>query len=280
MEVEKVKNIFYKNTVVKKNNKYTWCGIVDCNGRMLKNTLLNETKEFYDYMYEVSQGVSDMLIDRQMYLLGVHKTMQRFFKVVDPILHAEYIRPQKRERGRLNRENLYIFSTYDDAFYNNETFTKGILWMMTSLENLQNTLPYIDNIRILRVNHDFVKLFGSDSVEMYTFDDIITDTFTEYDNLVSEISVKNKQIAELKQSPKKISKTVEEISDNGMIFIRQNELAELPKKKVGNIYDYSFVFYRRSHMEPIQIESHKKHYFNTLDSEKTLKRDKISKILR
>lgn len=282
MRNKKIKTIFYKNTWVEKKNLYTWCGIVDKNGRMLKSHLLPETFEFLQHITEVTQAVSEVLIDAAMYDFGIHKKMNRFFKLVHPTLHASYFKKTKRDRGRYKGENIYLFQNYYDAFYNTETFFKGVLWIMTSLENFQNIYPYIDKVRVLRINHDFVEMFGENSCEAWNFNDIIDDVFVMNETLRSKISDDLKQLSKLKKT--KIE-TTKEIADNGMVFIKSNEAEKQKQKKdIPDIFDYCFECYRRNHTSddsPIEAVRKRQNQFKKAKpGEHTMAKKNLSRVLR
>lgn len=238
-----IKTIFYKNTSCPKKNRYNWVGIVDKNGRMLKNHFIKEADEFFEHIYETTISASDMLLDDAMFQLGVNNKMKRFFKVVSPRVWAEYLLPIKRERGRYKNSNVYIFQNFYDAFHNSETYIKGsVLWMICTLGVLRDWMPYIDGIRIMRVNHDFVEMFGEDNVYPESFDEIIGETFYSDGKVKSPVSEKRKARAELKSS--NIEKKVE-ILPNGMTLVRENDYKEAKTAVIPDIIDYCFVSYRR-----------------------------------
>lgn len=277
---KKIHTIFYKNTWVEKKNQYTWCGVVDKNGRMLKSQLLDEAVDFFIHLNEVTQAASDMLIDYPMYKLGVHKHMKRFFKLVSPELWTQYLLPIKRDRGRYKGENIYLFHDFYDAYYNTETFFKGVLWMLTSLENLMNNIPFIDKIRVLRVNHDFVELFGEENLESWCFDDIISDVFEKYDTIDSEESIRLNKIAAAKAKVK--IETSKEITNNGMILIKTNEEEKKRRRSdLPDIYDYQFVCYKRIVQDEPQIEQKKRNSFKkALPQDRTMNRNRLNIVLR
>lgn len=281
-KAKRIHTIFYKNTWVKKSNQYTWCGVVDKNGRMLKNQLLDEAVDFFTHLYEITQVASDMLIDYSMYKLGVHNHMKRFFKLVSPTLWESYLLPVHRDRGRYKAENIYLFHDFYDAYYNTETFFKGVLWMITSLENLMNNVPFIDKIRILRVNHDFVELFGEENLEVWSFDDIVSGVFEQYDTIESAESKKLKEIAAAKSKVK--IETTKEIADNGMILIKTNEEEKKKRKSdLPDIYDYGFVCYKRmAQDEPITEAARKRKntFKKASPEERTLNRSRLNLVLR
>lgn len=271
--------IFYKNTCVKKANTYTWCGIVDKNGRMLKNFLPEVISEFSIHISECTQAASDMIMDDTMYKFGVHKYFHKFFKLVSPSIYMDYLYPIHRERGRYKNEQLYLFGTWYDAFYNVETFFKGVLWMFTTLQHLKDYMPYIDRVRILRVNHDFAEIFGEEELEPLSLDDIINDHFSKLDELKSNESEQLKKIVEAK-SRKRIEKT-EEVWANGMKFIKTDEdEKKLRAKELPDLFDYHFeIFRKQSQLK--NIEPRKKSYIPyTPPEKKTMNRNRIKLVLR
>lgn len=238
-----IKTIFYKNTSCPKENQYNWVGIVDKNGRMLKDILIPQASEFFNHVYESSISASDVLLDEDMYNIGCNKKMKRFFKVVSPRLWEEYFKPVKRARGRYKKENIYVHQTFYDAFHNSETFYKNsILWMICSLEVLHDWMPYIDSCRIMRVNNDFVEMFGEEHLYQWSFDEIIEGKFAKLDSIKSETSEKIK--ARLARKNTTIQPR-EEILDNGMMLVHETEFIEAKKTEIPEIYDYCFVRYRR-----------------------------------
>lgn len=238
-----IKTIFYKNTSCPKLNQYNWVGIVDKNGRMLKNMLIPQATEFFNHVYENSISASDILLDDDMYMLGANTRMKRFFKVVSPRLWEEYFKPIKRARGRYKKENIYVHQTFYDAFHNSETFYKNsILWMICSLSVLQNWMPYIDMCRIMRVNNDFVEMFGEENLYPESFDEIIKGKFNEIGKVKSETSEKIKARIARKNT---VTAPREEILANGMKLVHAAEFQEAKKSEIPEIYDYCFVKYRR-----------------------------------
>lgn len=280
---EHLKTVFYKNTYTAKHNTYTWCGIVDKNGRMLETYLPSIMTEFSMHLDECTQAASDMLMDEDMYALGVNNYFHRFFKMVSPTLYMKELFPYQRERGRFNRENIYLYGNWFDAFYNIETFFKGVLWMFTTLRNLKNYYPFIDRCRIMRVNHDFQEIFGEDNLEFLNFDEIIKDKFQLFDTLESPESEQLKKISEAKRK-KKIAQQWE-TWDNGMRVLKTDEREQhLKNEDLPEIYDYHFEIYKRiSSPQDVEIEAIKKRKkFQTSrpGTGNAMSRSQINKILR
>lgn len=271
--------IFYKNTCVKKTNTYTWCGIVDKNGRMLKNFLPDVISEFSLHISECTQAASDMLMDDTFYKLGIYKYFHKFFKLVSPEMYMDYLYPIHRERGRYKNEQIYLFGSWYDAFYNVETFFKGVLWIFTTLQHLKDYLPYVDCVRVLRVNHDFVELFGEDELEPLSLDDIIKDKFNKLDEVKSNESEQLKKVVDAKL--KKRTSRTEELWDNGMIFIKTDEEEKkLRTKDVPEMYDYHFEIFRK-YSQTKSYEVKKRSVFPKASPDKrTLNRNRINLVLR
>lgn len=272
--------IFYKNTCVKKTNTYTWCGIVDKNGRMLKNFLPDVISEFSLHIKECTQVASDMIMDDTFYKFGIHKYFHKFFKLVSPKLYMEYLYPVQCERGRYRNEQMYLFGSWYDAFYNVETFFKGVLWMFTTLQHLKDYLPFIDRVRILRVNHDFVELFGEEELEPLSLDDIIKDRFNMIDELKSNESEQLMKIVEAKAKKKFIRH--EETWDNGMKIIKTDEEEKkLRSKDLPDMYDYHFEIYRKkSQLRVNDITKKKNSIPYTPPEKRTMNRNRINLVLR
>lgn len=271
--------IFYKNTFVKKQNTYTWCGIVDKNGRMLKNYMPDVLPDFINHITECTQAASDMIIDDTFYKFGIHKQFHKFFKLVSPSLYMEYLYPVHKERGRYKNESIYLYGTWFDAFYNIENFFKGVLWMFTTLNNLNNYLPYIDRVRVLRVNHDFVEMFGENELEPYSLDDIIQNKFNKLDEIKSPESEQLKKISENKRS-KRIERK-QEVWANGMkIFKIDEEQEKYKNMELPEIYDYHFEIYRKMGNGKTQIKKplNTIHYANA--EERTVNKKRINLVLR
>lgn len=263
--------IFYKQTYVKKHNTYTWCGIVDKNGRMLKFNLLNQLiDEFVLHITECTQSASDMFMDEHMFKLGINTHFHnKFFKLVSPSLCESYLLPYKKERGRYKNEHIYLFYTIYDAFYNVETFFNGVLWLFTSLQHLKDYIGFIDRCRILRVNHDFVKMFGEDKLEPLSFDEIISTKMIQYDNLKSSESEKLKNISINKRQRK-----TEEYWSNGIKIIKED--AEYKDMKIPDIYDYHYEIFKKK--SSLQTNTNK--VITPIKKERTVSRNKLNLILR
>lgn len=281
MKITNLNYIFYKNTFVKKHNTYTWCGIVDKNGRMLKTHFPELIEEFADHISECIQAASDMLMDEEMYQMKINKHFRKFFKLVSPKRYEEYLYPIHRERGRYMNESVYLFGNWYDAFYNVEFYFKGVLWLFTTLQHLKDYLPYIDRVRILRVNHDFVELFGKEAVEPLTLDEIISENFGKFDEIKSKQSEQLCKIANAKASKK--VQVVHEVWDNGMKILKTDEEEKkLKSKELPELYDYHFEIWKKEGKEIVREDSSRKrtNVPYTPPEKRTLNRDRISLVLR
>lgn len=281
MKTTNLNYIFYKNTFVKKHNTYTWCGIVDKNGRMLKTHFPELIEEFADHIAECIQAASDMLMDEEMYQLKINTHFRKFFKLVSPKRYEEYLYPIHRERGRYMNESVYLFGNWYDAFYNVEFYFKGVLWLFTTLQHLKDYLPYIDRVRILRVNHDFVELFGEDAIESLTLDEIISENFGKFDEIVSKQSQQLCKIANAK-SAKKIQ-VIHEVWDNGMKILKTDEEEKkLKSKELPELYNYHFEIWKKECKEIVREDSLRKrsNIPYTPPEKRTLNRDRIALVLR
>lgn len=246
----KIDTIFYKNSCIKKTNKYMWCGVVDRNGRMLKSHMLIETKEFLDHIYDIIQLNSTIAIDEAMYDFEINKTNNtQFYKTVSPTLFEKHIRNLKKDSGRLPLSNVYIFALWDYLFYSNEIFTRKSLCILSNLCTLQNIFPYIDSIRILRINHDFVELFGEENLEPYSLNEIYKNDFMFHDSLMVNSSVQKMNILK-NQQPVVKKQQEKEICDNGMIMVKKQPKPEPRKVMNDKIYDYRIEIYN-----PIVVNS-------------------------
>lgn len=243
--IERIKEIKYKETSTKKINKYTWVGIVDRDGRVLKNRLL-DIPDYWDWFKELEYDSSQYLIDVQERYKGVNLALRsNFFKYVDPEIGIKYMEETDKEHGRFDmstpeNKNLYVFITMADAMYTNELFSRGVLWMHTSLETLNNYIPTIDSIRILRLNHSFKELFPDEELEILNFDDVYKKAY----ELSSRIRTPNSE-KYLKQSETYIKeKVAPEFWDNGMKIIRKETDSERKQKnEIPEIWDYYFEEY-------------------------------------
>lgn len=244
-----LKRIHFKNTTQQKSNTYVWVGIVDKNGKMLKTIPHELESEFIDRLEEDSSVHSDVLIDSWAHSVGIHIKMKRFFKLVSFDLWNEYLRPQKRQYGRLTNQNLYVFSNFYNAFINNEIFfKKSVLWIMGSINTFIDWAPFIDQCKILRCNHDFVEMFGEDSVFPESFDKFIDNHYAHKNSIRPEVSkrymdsLSNRTLLGSKGRPEL------ETWDNGIKIIKVDEFKN--KKKSANailpqIYDFKYETYSK-----------------------------------
>lgn len=238
--MERSRVINYKESSIKKINTYTWCGIVDKDGNMLLNHLIS-IPEYWEWFNELDNGSSQYLLDSQECNKGINNVLKtKFFKFVDAEIGTQFLQDTGREHGRFNPSaNLYVYITMADALYTNELFSKGVLFLFTSLENLNDYLNVIDSIRILRINHSFKEIFPDEELELIKFDDIIRNDFIK--NHESRLDSSTKYLDLLKNN--KQPKHEDKFWDNGMKIVEKKQ----PKQKKSDvplIYDYVIQEYK------------------------------------
>lgn len=245
--MERIHTINYKETSTRKINQYTWTGIVDKDGYMLSDTNL-DIPCYWNWFSELPYDTSQYLIDSQERYKGVNTTLKsNFFKYVDPEVGIEYMNATGREHGKLSKANpetanLYVYITMEDAMYTNELFSNGILWMFTSLDNLNNYMPYIDSIRVMRLNHSFKELYPDANIELLKFDDIVGKHFELSSKTRPELSQKYIELSKKKFVTEKVKP---QYWDNGMKIISKQESKTEQRKKhdLPPIWDYQFEVY-------------------------------------
>lgn len=238
--MEKSHYIILNNSHLRKKNTFIWTGIIDIDGKMLKNESVN-IEEYYSWFNEFDNNYSSYLIDKNEFEKGITNILKtKFFKYVDYEKGIQYQKETNKKSGRLNnKSNLYIFSDMDEALFANEQYQKGVLFFMTDLNHLFEYRTYMNNIRILRINQSFKTIFG-DSVELQTlnFDEIINPCFELNKSKSYKMKSSQKYIDILNK--KKMEKS-ETVLDNGMILISNDK--KLNKNDVPEIYDYSIEEY-------------------------------------
>ena len=243
-----LRKIHYKGTSQPKSNTYIWTGVVDKNGRMLKEIPESLSFEFFEQLYEQTQVHSDILIDEWGYEQGIQNNMKKFFKVVSYSLWEKEIKNlRKRDYGRILNKNLYSFSNFYIAFINNEIFfKKSVLWIIGSLQTLEDWAPFIDRCNILRVNHDFAELFGEDALQPGSFDDIVRNHYSSNSSLRPESSKKFCDITNARQTLR--NQPEQEVWDNGMIITKVGEFSKnrrTSEEHLPVLWDYKYEFFKK-----------------------------------
>jgi len=233
----RIKRFFYKNRPTRKKNKYYFCLVLDADGKMLANAL-PDVPEFYERISDMSVYASDFLADTRMYENGIHKKLDRFFKVVHPEKFAREFRNTNKESARMPGEKTYLYQDINSALFQSEEFFDGVMWAFGDLSMLSDMRYIIDKIFICRLKHRYEDILPEEELFELSFDEeeFKSYGFIETASYASPASTKFKQ---LMQTVKESKQEVEYFSEHIKLVTPRSEVKKRAKN-VPLIYDYMF----------------------------------------
>jgi hypothetical protein len=196
--MNRVHAIYYKSRPTRKKNKYTFCLVLDSEGKTVSNAL-PDIKEYYMRIIEMSMYASDFIQDSCMYELGLHKKIEKFFKTVHPDkLKAEFKNTNK-ECARMPGEKIYFYQNLTHALFQSEEFFSGITWVFGDVQLLSDMRGIIDKIYVCRVNGKFEDLVENCETGDCVFDPAEFETYgfvlgREYHSPVSQFSTRSSNL--------------------------------------------------------------------------------------
>lgn len=237
---KKLQRVHFKDRSIKVHNKYVFCAIIDSNNSMMINGVPDIT-EFFTYIDELSQYMSDFLIDEELYNAGYSKRLRsKFFKVASSELLEKTYRNTKRTNGKypVSSEKTYLYQNMYHAIFNSEDFHNGVVWVFGTPETFNDFKGLMDEMFICKVNHDFNEYYVN--AQLWPLD--VSGECTQ------KIIPKSVQIVkdEIAQLNKKIEVSEEILSDHIKIVHSKKNVKKQLRERVNNnkLFDYEFLTYK------------------------------------